>query len=256
MNTTIETIKCACGTAFQWDITNLDEFDIQYCKPKRCQLCEERLEAEREAREAKESAKREQARQEWIARNLIKIVERIDKATPELFSRTNTSHPKFNATAWDKIQNHELTEEWPWLGCVGMTGTCKTRIAYRFAANELKRLTDEQIPTFEFVASYEIGDAVGRLYGSDFEEKTRARDFLDRLREVDVLLIDDLGKGRLTPAVASELFALIDHRHAHIARTIWTSNSSPESIAAGLPEDMAGPFAGRIIESSKIFTFK
>ena len=137
-----------------------------------------------------------------------------------------------------------------------MTGRCKTRLAYRYAADELKRLTAERIPTFEFVASYEIDNAVNHQYGSDFQEKAKARYFLDRLREVDVLLIDDLGKGRLTPAVASELFALIDHRHSHLARTIWTSNSSPESIAAGLPEDMSGPFAGRIIESSKIFTFK
>ena len=137
-----------------------------------------------------------------------------------------------------------------------MTGRCKSRLAYLYAAMVLERMTDATLPSFAFVASYEISDAVMRQYGNGYQEKDKARNYLERLREVDLLLIDDLGKGRLTPTVAAELFALIDHRHKDMGCTIWTSNSSPETIAAGLPEDMAGPFAGRIIESSKIFNFK
>lgn len=73
-------------------------------------------------------------------------------------------------------------------------------------------------------------------------------------------MIDDIGKGKLTPAVASELHALLSHRHDHLMHTVWTSNSPPEVIAARFPielvEDMAGAFAGRLIEMSTIFTFK
>jgi hypothetical protein len=143
-----------------------------------------------------------------------------------------------------------------------MTGRCKTRIAYLFAVEEIVRLAIvredeyEALPSYEFVASYQIGDAVIAQYSNDFEIKNPAKDLLRRIRQCDVLLVDDIGKGRLSPAIASELFALIDHRHAHLMRTIWTSNSAPEEIAAGLTEDMAGPFAGRLIEMSKTFTFK
>lgn len=253
---TTETIKCDCGSVFQWSPGPYEDDFIDIYRPKRCQSCDDKLRAEREAKEAERAAEQELRRQEWIARNKVEIVERIETATPQLFRRTDTSHPKFNHAAWAILENYRFTGEVPWLGLVGMTGRCKSRMAYLIAAQELERMTDVILPSFRFVPSYEIGDAVNRQHGSDWDEKAKARDFLDRIREVDVLLIDDLGKGRLTPAVASELFALIDHRYSSLSRTIWTSNSSPEVIAAGLPEDMAGPFVGRINESSKIFTFK
>lgn len=244
---TIENIKCDCGETFEWDATGLDELNHRW-KPKRCQQCDDRFWAEREAQQVAWA-------DEGIAQNKAYIAKRINDATPKLFQKTDIDHPKFNSSAWVKIQKFKLSEEIPWIGLVGMTGRCKSRMAYLYAANELKRLTSGSLPKFAFVASYEINDAVTRLH-CDFAQKAEARQFLDSLREVDVLLIDDLGKGRLTPTVASELFALIDHRYVNRETTIWTSNSSPEVIASGLPEDMAGPFIGRINESSKIFTFK
>jgi|GEM_PF-4886502 len=187
---------------------------------------------------------------------------RLEGKIPPLFRKTDTSHASFNAAAWNTIKDHRMSEDQPWLGFVGMTGRCKTRLAYLYAVEEIGRLTTvrhedcEVLPSYEFVSSYEIGDAVMNQYSNDYEVKNPAKARLSKIRECDILLIDDIGKGRLTPAVAAELFAIIDHRHAHLDRTIWTSNSPPEVIAAGLPEDMAGPFAGRLIEMSKTFTFK
>jgi|688.fasta_scaffold289075_1 hypothetical protein len=253
MNTVTENIKCACGTVFQWELEDKDPYFSKLYKPDWCDACVERIDAETAARNAIVETQR---KEDQIARNKALIVSRIDKATPSLFRRTDTSHPKFNASAWAKIKGHKLTAQTPWLGLVGTAGRCKSRIAYLYAADELERLTNSSISSFTFITSYEIDDAVARQNAGDFVEKCKSLDYLENLRVVDLLLIDDLGKGRLTLAVASELFALFNHRHSHELRTIWTSNSSPEVIAAGLPEDMAGSFAGRILESSKIFTFK
>lgn len=238
--TTNEMKKClACDSMFQpsgeWD---------SICDP-----CAEKLDEERAERQRLEIERK-------IAENLAIIRQRVANATPALFRATDTKHPKFNGTAWAKIKEHRFTANQPWLGLVGTTGRCKSRLAYLFAAQELERLTDTTLPSFELIASYEIGELVQRLHGDDWSDKAKARAYLDKLRRVDLILIDDLGKGRATPAVAAELFALIDFRHSHQLRTIWTSNSSPEAIAAGMPEDMAGPFAGRINESSKIFNFR
>jgi len=52
------------------------------------------------------------------------------------------------------------------------------------------------------------------------------------------------------------MFALINHRHCHALQTIWTANSTPEQIASNLAEDMAGPFAGRLNDSSRILRLK
>ena len=200
-----------------------------------------------------------------LAESKQKNKDRLIGRIPPLFCKTDTSHESFNTAAWDKIKEHRLTEERPWIGFVGMTGRCKTRMGFLYAVAEIQRLavvhktrdgSYESYPSYDFVSSYEIGDAVMNQYSNDFEIKNPAKARLSKIRECEVLLIDDIGKGRLTPAVAAELFAIIDWRHAHLMRTIWTSNSAPEVIAAGLPEDMAGPFAGRLIEMSKTFTFK
>lgn len=254
MNT--ENITCECGSVFQWTPTKEEADFAHIFRPGKCPSCYDRIEAERDAEEAIMAAERAKAREESIVRRKAELVAKVADATPALFRQTAINHPKFNAAAWVKIKDHKLTADFPFLGLVGMTGRCKSRMAFLYAATLLERIAGEADTSFAFVASYEIGDAVARQFGSDFQEKDKARRFLDRLRTVDVLLVDDLGKGRLTPAVASEIFALIDHRHAHLGRTIWTSNSSPEAIAAGMPEDMAGPFAGRILNSSVIFTLK
>jgi DNA replication protein DnaC len=105
----------------------------------------------------------------------------------------------------------------------------------------------------QFGGKFEGGS---RSIHDDRSPAQHARAWLDKLRDVDVLLIDDLGKGKLSPAVASEMFALVDHRHVNQLVTIWTSNSAPETIAECMTPDMAAPFAGRINESSQIFHFK
>lgn len=250
MNTTTDEIKTCrgCRTTFQ---ARIDDDDVLFVLTNLCDSClsdNEAFEAELQAGRAKQQEKR-------ISENKIEVAAGVNEDTPDLFKRTDINHPEFNKTAWAKIQIHELSNDLPWIGFVGMTGRCKSRMAYLKAAELIVSMTSARKATFAFVASYEITDAVTRMH-CDFEAKREARSFLDQLRKVDVLLIDDLGKGRLTPAVASELFALIDQRHLHEAITIWTSNSTPEVIAAGLPEDMSGPFVGRINESSKIFTFK
>jgi hypothetical protein len=204
-------------------------------------------------REAREKIQAE----ERNAKRLLDLKLRIEESIPPLFARTSITHPGFRLTAWDRVKDHRMSEENPWVGFVGVTGRCKTRIAYLYATEEILRVSQEGgNASFEFIASYQIDDAVRRQFSDDPTIKKSARYFLDRLRTVDVLFIDDLGKGRPTPAVAAEMWALIDHRHSHIMRTIWTSNSTPEAIAGGMSEDMAGAFAGRINESSKIFTFR
>ena len=87
---------------------------------------------------------------------------------------------------------------------------------------------------------------------NDMSPRDAARQKLDSIRRCDVLLLDDLGKAKNTPAVAAELFAIIDHRHAQNLPTLWTANSPPVSIVTGMSEDVAGPLAGRLIECSKI----
>jgi DNA replication protein DnaC len=252
-----ETITCACGTVFQWIPDTDDKRFVELLRPKACPECEELEKAERLEAMRRE---REEERERYVSR----AMHQVNALTPAIFRSTDLSHSRFNAPAWQLVNEWIPTFEKPWLGLIGDTGTSKTRIAYLLAALEIERqarklaekTTVPNVPTFAFIASYEITDLASKLSASDFCRKNEARDALDKLRRVDLLLIDDLGKGRLSPSVATELFAIIDHRYANALPMIWTANSTPEIIAANLSEDMAAPFAGRLHDSSRIVRFK
>jgi len=109
--------------------------------------------------------------------------------------------------------------------------------------------TKFSIPSVAVTSAYTIAEAVLAQFS---DSKDSAVSFLYDLRTADILLIDDLGKQRNTPAISSELFALLDHRHAENLVTIWTANTNPEGIVNGMTEDLAGPLAGRIRECSTI----
>lgn len=249
---TIETIKCACGESFQWENDHTGWAEL--CRPTLCDTCEERRQAEHEAEQQR--LKIENA-QEKARENALGEL-------PILFHATDTAHPRFKTQSWNKLKDHKLTAEQPWLGLIGETGLCKTRIASLIFIEEAARVAKKwkgddwrrREPILVFVTGYRICELAGIVQTGSFEQKENARKELDRIQDCDLLLIDDLGKGRITEAVAATLFAIVDHRYANLLGTIWTANSRPEDIAAMMNSDMAAPFAGRLNDHSKIFTLK
>jgi DNA replication protein DnaC len=178
--------------------------------------------------------------------------------TPPRYQATDTMHPDFNRRLWERVQTWKPTSERPWLGMTGPTGESKTRCAFlTFRKINLEMIRRPEYPedgawrpSVAVVSAYQFSEAV--LGQFQDEQKASSVELLRKLRRVQLLMIDDLGKQRNTPAISGELFAMLDHRHAENLCTIWTSNSTPEGIVSGMSEDMAGPLAGRIRECSTI----
>ena len=257
MNT--ETITCSCGTKFSWEYEPSDEeWLLKFLRPRLCQDCKDRR-----AAEGRENAriKHEQSLTNAIAQMRF----RVANETPLLFRQTDISHKRFNAAGWARVKEWKPSADKPWLGIIGETGTCKSRIACLLADAEMDRqftlrnMDSYQehwdIPRYRFASCNEISDFASLLQVGSFELKEKARCYLHDIRRADLLVIDDLGKGRMNTAIAAEMFALIDHRYVNALPTIWTANSTPEQFASNLAEDMAGPFAGRINDSSRILKF-
>jgi DNA replication protein DnaC len=253
MKAEIETIKCHCGESFQWENDPDPQWRDRF-RPTLCSTCEEHQEAEHQAERLKaeiEAAGRE-------AR------EKAHRTIPPLFHGTDTAHPRFNAKAWDRVKDHALTWEKPWLGLIGETGLSKTRIAALFAIGEIQRMAEAwtknrshyRKPRFVFTTGYRISELASLVQNGSFDQKEEARAELESITTCDLLLIDDLGKGRGNDSIAASLFALVDHRYAHILQTIWTSNSTPEEISAPMSRDMSSPFAGRLNDHSRIIKLK
>lgn len=264
MNIT-ETIECQCGTTFEWLSEESGEKWRPIYMPRRCKPCEAIVEAKIEERQAQEAAERLASAQESIGKRLLQM-------TPPRYQRTDINHPAFNRNIWKRASSWKPTDDVPFLGLIGVSGTCKTRIGFMRLRDIVSGLINSReaadgrvfIPTFYAMTSPDFAQLVGKQFMSnsgprgswDNDPKQDARQHLDRLRDCDVLFLDDMGKAKNTPSVAAELFAVIDHRHAYNLTTIWSANSTPEEIVSGMSEDMAGPLAGRLIECSEIITFK
>jgi hypothetical protein len=188
--------------------------------------------------------------------------ERLRDITPARYQATDVQNPAFNVKLWEVVHEWEPTEDRPWLGLSGVPGKCKTRCAFLKFREIVLGMTRPpgnpewgvSTPTFKALSASRFQQRVM----DQFEDSTK-RDALASLHEIktaEVLFFDDLGKQRNTPTNTTALFEILDFRHAHNLVTIWTSNTTPEGITAGMPEDFAAPLAGRIIECSKIFSLK
>jgi len=132
----------------------------------------------------------------------------------------------------------------------GDTGGGKTRCMFR-----LLRRYYEQTPAPTIMAmsagqfDREARDAAGTFTLSAW---------FDRLAGCDALFIDDLGKGRWTPATAGQFWEVVDDRTKHGRPLYLTTNASGETLvkAWGLDRDIAEPLIRRLRENCKGIVLK
>lgn len=70
--------------------------------------------------------------------------------------------------------------------------------------------------------------------------------FINALLKLDILFVDDLGKGRQTPAAEEAFFALIDGRARMCRPMLFTSNSSLEEAKLNFSPEYQEPLYRRI----------
>jgi hypothetical protein len=142
---------------------------------------------------------------------------------PRLFWSTDESklHPRMKeALQW------KPTLEKSGLLLHGTTGIGKSRAAWEWVNREWLRGVEKDINLpFIFLTMSELED---RIQGS-FTDKNHG-DVLRELCETPLLALDDLGKERLTPRMASDLFALLDKRSLKSHVTIITTNFNGQGL--------------------------
>lgn len=239
-----EIITChteGCSNTFEWPIAHGAEI------PKGL-LCDDCEKAREQKRIADENAEKFGA----LSIQRDAALKAIELATPERYKGTDIDHPTFNRDLWSQVQNWKPTKIKPWIGIVGSeSGMCKTRAAFLL----LRKVVAESNGYFgfEIITSYDFKRAALSQYLRNQDEEDSPRDLLARLADCDNLLLDDIGKAKHTPAVAEELFTIVDHRYANLLPVIWTSNCHPKEFAADIADkELAGPMVGRIMECSLI----
>jgi DNA replication protein DnaC len=67
-----------------------------------------------------------------------------------------------------------------------------------------------------------------------------------------VLLLDDLGKAKMTERSELELFDLLEHRSSHALPIFWTANAEKGALKQMLSPDRGEPILRRLSEFTKI----
>jgi DNA replication protein DnaC len=135
------------------------------------------------------------------------------------------------------------------VGIIGLPGKCKTRAGILI----LKRMAEEG-RTVGFVTATKFSEMTVDQFSTDEDFREDARNQLRDLRNVDVLLFDDLGKGKITERAEVELYSLLEERTSHMLPTIWTANSQLKSMFGNMSDERSGAILRRLTEFSAIHT--
>ena len=224
------TLRCErCSEAFA-------AHEILGSRARFCDVCidqirEERFQEEQERKDGQRLARRH-ARWAKICPPRFRIVGQDRDTVPQ---STDVGHPEFNRDLLDRAMQSPLESG---LGMVSPTGKCKTRVAWALLRRH--HFDGEGVLG---VSSVRFAEAVQtRIHDDD------AASLLKRARSVDLLLIDDIGKSKMTDAVEAGLFGLIDHRYEHCLPIIWTANMSRPALETSMSDDRGAPLIRRLME--------
>lgn len=209
----VKTLTCQqCGGSFEFA---LEVPLCDACNKKRC---------DEERRNAEIRAKNELRRAFW-------------EQVPPLYRKTDKTRLKPVLAA--AIANWRFSPKG--IGFVGAAGAGKTRAAVMILAKACEEdLTAMYLPATEL-------SAISAGAFSDLPaERNSAKQKLSDAKRVKCLLIDDLGKGRLTDRAESELYEILEKRTSNELPTIWTSNSNAQGLRLMFSADRADALIRRL----------
>lgn len=228
--------KCEnCSTEFEYEpfiLGGREFFERKLCL--KCQLEydkeTDRLWEERQEKERLRSKKKVPPKPSW------------ESICPPFYRNTNSQqlNPKLV----------ELVEKWTMekgLGFIGKPGIGKTRSAFL----ALKKAFEQGKSCF-YTTSTQFFKACSDQFSVDDQQRRESKNLINKLHSSQVILLDDLGKGKFTGRTELELFELLEYRTSNNFPTLWTSNYSFEELSKVISQDKSQPIIRRLSEFSKI----
>ena len=157
---------------------------------------------------------------------------RWEEAIPEEYRRTDTSHPDYQKV----IGTHNKAIKWlrsasnatrrPFLGLIGASGGCKSRIASQLAKSGIW-----EGGFYQWCASYRFQWACQNQFSDDYGGE--ASQMLLTWRNTENLIFDDIGALKSSDIISKALNGILEHRSVNRLPMIWTSNEKPEEMLTG-----------------------
>ena len=219
---TEKTIECQrCSTSF--DYAPVMWGNRETFVPKWCEACAEVLVAEEEVRLRRME---QEARRKAFLRNVPPLYRETDIARlPPVLAQL--------ATDWNLSPMG--------IGLIGTSGSGKTRTAVLIAA----RMSDEGHSVF-YVTATDYAAAAAGQWADDARERGSNTETLRQARKAKLLVMDDVGKNKMTDRAEATLYELLEERTSHMLPTIWTSNARAKELHAMFSPDRADAMLRRL----------
>jgi DNA replication protein DnaC len=199
------------------------EWDYQPCTPE-CEKKNEQREWEKMRREAKIESLQDRS-------GLSKKMRGYSLSNFKPF----TSHSATKAV--EKVEEYlgeweENRENGSGLYFGGGVGTGKTHLAVAVMNDLIRR---ERVPAL-FVTVPELLD---NLRGAYNDPAKNLDEWMEAVKNAELLILDDLGSEKPTPWVQERMFVIINHRYRESLPTLITSNTRPKDLPSQLGERTA-----------------
>jgi DNA replication protein DnaC len=168
------------------------------------------------------------------------------RSVPPLYYETDKNRLPFDAVV--TMDSWEFNPRG--IGLVGKSGAGKSRLGIIL----LQRIAGQGKLCF-FLPATLYANACADQFSDDHQVKHKAEITLNMAHDASVLMIDDLGKNRMTERAESSLYELLEYRTSHMRPTIWTSNSNGTQLHKMFSPDRASAILRRLTEFSDIYTF-
>lgn len=228
MTTEVEIKKCReCGNEFEDHPVFL--FGRRISMKQACDPCVEIWERKFGTEEKEEETR------EWEAK--------FWKIVPALFRDTDAR--KLNKEIVDSVISWKYSSRG--LGLRGASGTGKTRCAILL----LKRQHDKG-KKVGYLKATNLTRCALDMFSDDKAIKAKAQTTISDATDCEILLLDDVGKGRLSPSAEEQLYSILDTRTENLRPTIWTTNANAQQLHDMMSEDRGDAIIRRLADFSKI----
>ena len=133
------------------------------------------------------------------------------------------------------------------IGFCGEAGRGKTRSAFSILRKQHFRGR-----RCYAISAKRFADLALDKFDHDGRTKATARDRIRKCHTADLLLIDDIGKGKLTDRPEEELYDLLEYRTSKRLPTLWTAESGGADLLQRLSAERGNAILRRLTQFSEI----
>ncbi len=105
-----------------------------------------------------------------------------------------------------------------------------------------------------WVSGWDVHCTLSTEFAWHMGDLQQRQPFLQRCLDCALLLLDDIGKARLTDRVETDLYHLLEHRERWQKPILWSANLKGAHLAATMSEDRAAPIVNRLRRSAEVFS--